>query len=56
MKANADAQAQFGSYVRDTAGAPSSTAGEIKSARELLDSGAISQGEFDQIKAQALAA
>ena len=55
MKANAEAQAQFDSYVRATAGAPNSAAGEIKSAKEQLDSGAISQGEFDQIKAQALA-
>lgn len=55
MKANADAQAQFDAYVRETAGAPSSAAGEIKSAKELLDSGAISQAEFERIKQQALA-
>ena len=54
MKANADARAQFDAYVRETAGADSVT-GEIKSAKELLDSGAISQEEFERIKAQALA-
>jgi hypothetical protein len=54
LKANAQARAQFDQYVRDTAGADSVT-GEIKSAKELLDSGAISQEEFERIKAQALA-
>ena len=54
MKANAAARAQFDSYVRDTAGS-GGAASEIKSAKELLDSGAISQAEFDQIKAKALA-
>jgi hypothetical protein len=46
------AQAQFDSYVRDTAGGGS--AAEIAHAKELLDSGAISQAEFDQLKAKAL--
>ena len=56
LKAQAQAKAQFDSYVRDTAGASAGgAAGEIKSAKELLDSGAISQAEFDQIKAKALA-
>ena len=49
----AEAQkAQFDEYVRDTAGG---SAGEIAKAKELLDSGAISQDEFDQIKRKALA-
>lgn len=43
---------QFDKYVRDTAGG---SAGEIAKAKELLDSGAISQAEFDQIKEKALA-
>jgi hypothetical protein len=50
-----DAQAQkqaFDQYVRDTAGG---SAAEIAQAKELLDSGAITQAEFDAIKAKALA-
>ena len=50
------AQAQrreFDDYVRDTAGAGS--AGEIAKAKELLDAGAITQEEFDTLKAKALA-
>ena len=38
-------------YVRDTAGG---SATEIAKAKELLDSGAITQAEFDAIKAKAL--
>jgi Short C-terminal domain/Phospholipase_D-nuclease N-terminal len=45
-------KAQFDEYVRDAAGG---SAGEIAKAKELLDSGAISQDEFDQIKRRALA-
>jgi hypothetical protein len=45
-------QAQFDDYVRDTAGGGS--AAEIEKAKSLLDSGAISQAEFDQLKAKAL--
>ncbi len=49
----AQAQKQaFDSYVRDAAGGP---AGEIAQAKELLDSGAITQAEFDAIKAKAVA-
>jgi ABC-type multidrug transport system fused ATPase/permease subunit len=48
------AQAQFDDYVRSTAGS-GGAAGEIESAKKLLDSGAISQSEFDAIKAKALA-
>ena len=48
----AQAQKQeFDSYVRDAAGG---SAGEIAKAKELLDSGAITQEEFDQLKAKAL--
>jgi Short C-terminal domain/Phospholipase_D-nuclease N-terminal len=49
------AQAQqeaFDQYVRDTAGG---SAGEIAKAKELLDSGAITQEEFDKLKTKALA-
>ena len=41
----------FDQYVRDASGG---SAGEIAKAKELLDSGAISQAEFDRLKAKAL--
>jgi Short C-terminal domain/Phospholipase_D-nuclease N-terminal len=44
-------RAAFDSYVRETAGG---SAAEIAKAKELLDSGAITQSEFDAIKAKAL--
>jgi len=47
-----DTQAQFDEYVRKTAsGGP---AAEIEKAKQLLDSGAITQSEFDAIKAKAV--
>src|ERR1700733_1043340 len=53
-KENQAAQQQFDDYVRKTAshGAPAT---EIEKAKQLLDSGAITQAEFDSIKAKALA-
>ena len=47
------AQAQFDQYVRSAAG-KGGPASEIETAKQLLDSGAISQEEFDAIKAKAL--
>ena len=46
-------QAQMDDYIRSTAGG--GAAGEIEKAKGLLDSGAITQAEFDAIKAKALA-
>jgi hypothetical protein len=44
-------QASMDPYVRDTAGG---SATEIAKAKELLDQGALTQAEFDAIKAKAL--
>jgi hypothetical protein len=54
MKDVAQSQAQFDDYVRQTAGSGGAAA-EIEKAKQLLDSGAITQAEFDSIKAKALA-
>jgi hypothetical protein len=45
-------QEQFSEYVQSVSGG--GAAAEIEKAKGLLDSGAISQAEFDQIKAKAL--
>jgi Phospholipase_D-nuclease N-terminal/Short C-terminal domain len=47
-------QAQFNDYVQSVATSGGS-ATEIAKAKELLDSGAITQAEFDSLKAKALA-
>jgi hypothetical protein len=47
-------QAQMDDYVRTVASSGSPTE-EIAKGKELFDSGAISQAEFDQLKARALA-
>jgi hypothetical protein len=48
------ARAELDDYVKSVA-APGGAAAEIERAKQLLDSGAISQAEFDAIKAKALA-
>src|SRR5262245_35457068 len=45
---------QFAQYVQSVGGSGGATA-EIARGKELLDSGAITQAEFDQIKSRALA-
>jgi Short C-terminal domain len=56
LKAMADAQAAQEKYIKQVAAdSATSPAEQIKHAKELLDSGAISQAEYDQIKAKALA-
>jgi len=47
-------QADFDKYVQDTAGT-GDPASQIQKAHDLLDKGAISQEEFDTLKAKALA-
>ena len=48
-------RSQFDDYVRETAGGGGGTAAEIEKAKTLLDSGAITQSEFDALKQKALA-
>jgi Short C-terminal domain/Phospholipase_D-nuclease N-terminal len=47
------AQGQFNDYVRSVAG--SGSANEIEKAKQLLDSGAITQTEYEALKQKALA-
>jgi predicted PurR-regulated permease PerM len=54
IKQARDSQAQFDEYVRQTAGS-GGAAQEIEKAKQLLDGGAITQQEFDALKAKALA-
>ena len=53
MKQMEAQQAQMDTYVKSVAGSGGAAA-EIEKAKELLDSGAISQAEYDAIKTKAL--
>ena len=48
------ARSEFDDYVKNVA-APGGAAAEIDKAKQLLDSGTITQAEFDSLKAKALA-
>ena len=53
VKQSQAAQGQVNQCVRTTAGS-GGAASEIEKAKQLLDSGAIDQAEFDTIKAKAI--
>ena len=55
MKQAQDAQTQFDDYVKSVAGSGGGAAAEIEKAKGLLDSGAISQEEYDRLKQRAMA-
>ena len=49
-------QAQVNAQIRAAAGTSTSAADQIAQAKSLLDSGAITQAEYDKLKAAALSA
>jgi hypothetical protein len=54
MKQQQEAQSQVDQYVKSVAG-QASPADQVAKAKQLLDSGAITQAEFDQMKQRAMA-
>jgi hypothetical protein len=55
MAAMANAQAQQEKYIRQVASSSGAATDQIASAKSLLDSGAITQAEYEALKAKALA-
>jgi len=55
IKAAADMQSAQEQYIKEVASSGSSVADQIATAKSLLDSGAVTQAEFDAMKARALA-
>jgi hypothetical protein len=55
MSAMAERQAAQADYIQQVAGTSPNPASQIADAKALLDSGTITQSEFDGLKAKALA-
>jgi hypothetical protein len=55
MAAAAQQQAAQDEYIRQVASASASPTDQVANAKSLLDSGAITQDEFDRLKVKALA-
>ena len=54
MAALSQRQAEQEKYIQQVAGTSNAPADQIASAKALLDSGTITQAEFDALKAKAL--
>ncbi|MDF2746039.1 MAG: hypothetical protein K0S98_323 [Propionibacteriaceae bacterium] len=55
LDAASQLQAEQDKYIQQVAGSSQSSADQIATAKALLDSGTITQAEFDTLKAKALA-
>ena len=55
MAAMADAKARQDDYIKSVAGGTLTPADEVAKAKALLDAGTITEAEFEQLKAKALA-